>query len=269
MSRFLYVMLSVIFFSSCGKTEQTTESQTKNDVAYINYFLVDQIPHDTTSFTEGLFFYGEDLFESSGSPPELSQTKSMFGIVNQETGKIDVKVELDRNIYFGEGIIRLNDKIFQLTYKNQLCFVYDAKTYKKIKQFKFSNTEGWGLTTDGKYIIMSDGTNILTYRNPDNFQVVKTVTVTENGYVVINLNELEFINGFIYANVWLTNKIVKIDQVNGKVVGKLDLTQLYQKELSINRNATEMNGIAYNPLNKNIYITGKLWSSIYQIGFPH
>jgi glutamine cyclotransferase len=265
----VFFILSLVLLSSCVNNEKSNDSQNQNNVKYINYYLVNKLPHDSTSFTEGLFFHGSNLFESTGATADLPQTKSIFGIVDQKTGKINVKAELNKDIYFGEGIVLVSDKIFQLTYKNQLCFVYDSRTYKKTGQYKFSNLEGWGLTTNGKDIIMSDGTSNLTYRDPGDFEIIKTIPVTENGYVVNNLNELEFINGFIYANIWLTNSIVKIDPTSGQVVGKLDLTKIYQQEIITNPNAGEMNGIAYNPANSNLYITGKLWSNIYQISLSN
>jgi glutamine cyclotransferase len=145
--------------------------------------------------------------------------------------------------------------------------VYDAKTFKKLGQYTFVNKEGWGLTTDGSLIIMSDGTNMLSFVNPDNFQIVRQLSVSENGYALQNLNELEYIEGFIYANVWMTNDIVKIDPKSGQVVGKISLTGLKDGVLKINPNAQETNGIAYNPETKKVLVTGKMWPKIYEIEF--
>lgn len=234
----------------------------------ITYAVTNSFPHDTTSFTEGLVFHKGALYESTGSPTEFPVTESTIGILNIKDGKIDEKVKLDKSSYFGEGIVFLNGKLFQLTYKNQLCFVYDSSTFAKKGQFKYQNIEGWGLTTDGKYIIMSDGTHYLTYVDSENFQTIKSISVSENGYAVQSLNELEYIDGFIFANVWLTNEIVKIDPSTGNVVGKLDISILKDSVLQISPNAQETNGIAYDPDTKKIFVTGKLWPKMYELELP-
>jgi glutamine cyclotransferase len=234
----------------------------------INFSVVNQYPHDVNSFTEGLLFHDNKLFESTGAPDNLPQTRSLFGITDLKTGKIDVKAELDKNIYFGEGMVILNGKIFQLTYKNRTAFIYDVKTFKNIGTFDYTNIEGWGLTTDGKSLIMSDGTSYLTYINPTTYQVEKTLGVEENSYPLIHLNELEYIKGFIYANVYTTNSIVKIDPNTGDVVGKMDLSDLSAQSRTQNPNALEMNGIAYDSVSNKILVTGKFWPTIYEIKFP-
>jgi glutamine cyclotransferase len=226
-------------------------------------------PHDTTLFTEGLFVHDGKMYESTGSPDNIPFTKSMIGILNLKTGKLDKKIELDRNIYFGEGIVLLNNKIYQLTYQNQKGFIYDANTFQKTGEFNFANKEGWGFTTDGKKLIMSDGTPVLTFLNPDNLKPEGTLAVKENGNPVNNLNELEYINGFIYANIWLTNYIAKIDPATGNVVGKLNMNELNADAKAKYRNAQEMNGIAYDAATDKIYVTGKLWPDIYQVEFAH
>jgi glutamine cyclotransferase len=178
-------------------------------------------------------------------------------------------VEIDKKKYFGEGITFLKGKVFQLTYKTKVGFIYDATTFKKLGEFTFPSKEGWGLTTDGEHLIMSDGTNVLTYLDPHSLQVIKTIEVSENGYAKDYLNELEMINGYIYANIWTTNTIVKIDPGNGKVLGKLDLTNLATEAKEIYNGSLEMNGIAYDSALNKIYITGKLWPKIYEIKFDH
>jgi glutamine cyclotransferase len=231
----------------------------------IQFTVVKKHPHDVTSFTEGFLFQDGKLFESTGATKELPFTRSLFGIVDLKSGKIDVKAEIDKNLYFGEGILILKGKIFQLTYKNQTAFIYDAKTFKSIGQFKYTNREGWGLTTDGKSIIMSDGTSYLTYLDPDSFTVTKVLSVKESSYDLINLNELEYIDGFIYANIYTTSYIVKIDPKTGKVVGKMNLEPLLNESRTINQNSLETNGIAYDSVSKKIMVTGKLWPTIYEI----
>jgi glutamine cyclotransferase len=262
-------------FSSCSDDPTNTSTpdikQTAPPVAVanLNYSLISSYPHDINSFTEGLLFYNNDLFESTGATPDLPQTRSLFGIVDTATGKISVKAELDRNKYFGEGIAFLNGKVFQLTYTTKIGFIYDAATFKKIGQFTLPGKEGWGLTTDGKNLIMSDGTNILTYLDPTTLQVVRSMPVSENNYAKDNINELEYINGYIYANIWGTNTIVKIDPSTGKINAKLDLSALAEKAKSAYRGSLEMNGIAYNSATDKIYVTGKMWPKIYEIKFQH
>ena len=274
MNKILYVTAFFSFILVSCNTEKVEENKTEQvdaaeapKVPQLNYSIENQYPHDITSFTEGLLFQDHKLYESTGGADNLPQTKSLFGEVDLKTGKILVKAELDKTVYFGEGIVFLNGKIYQLTYKNQIAFIYDSKSFKQIGTFNYANREGWGMTTDGKYLIMSDGTSYLTYLDPTNYSVVKTLDVAENGYVVEKLNELEYIKGFIYANIWTTNTIVKIDPKTGDVVGKLDLTALAQDSKSKNPDALEMNGIAYDSLTNKILVTGKLWPNMYEIKF--
>jgi glutamine cyclotransferase len=219
----------------------------------INYTIVKKHPHDVTMFTEEY----------------LPQTRSVFGIVNLETGKVDVKGELDKEKYFGEGIVFVKDKLYQVTYTNQLGFIYDAKTFKPMGQFGYQNKQGWGLTTEGTSIIMSDGTNYLTYFDPVDFHIIKVLGITENDFALDYINELEYINGFIYANVWMKNDIVKIDPSTGEVVGKMNLSAIFDEVKRANPNSLEMNGIAYDPATDKILITGKLWPNMYEIKFDH
>jgi glutaminyl-peptide cyclotransferase len=235
----------------------------------IPYTVVAKYPHDITAYTEGLLFHEGKLYESTGAPDHLQQTYSAVGISDLKTGKFEKKIEIDKKTYFGEGMLILKNKIYQLTYQNQVGFIYDLKTYNRIGQFGYQNKEGWGLTTDGKYMIMSDGTFNLTYLDPDNQSLIKTLPVTENGYALGALNELEYIKGFIYANVWTTNRIVKINPENGEVVGELDLTSLFNQSRSRNINLNETNGIAYDSVSDKILVTGKLWPDVYEISFPH
>lgn len=238
------------------------------EIPQISFSVENQYPHDINSFTEGFLFHDGKLYESTGATENLPQTKSLFGEVDLKTGKIDVKAELDRNIYFGEGIAFLNGKVFQLTYKNQMGFIYDGKTFKNIGKFTYTNREGWGLTTDGKSLIMSDGTSYITYLDPTSFAVTKTLDVAENNYVVENINELEFIKGFIYANIWMSNIIVKIDPNTGDVVAKIDLNDLARQSKEKHPGSLEMNGIAYDSISNKIVVTGKMWPTIYEIKFP-
>ena len=264
---FLSFMVIILLYGCKGNTKWSETRAT--GLPLINYSVAGSFPHDTTLFTEGFLVYNGRLFESTGSPPELPQTKSLVGVIDLATGKIDKKIELDKTKYFGEGIAFLNNKLYQLTYKNKMGFIYDAKSFKRIDSFGYVNTEGWSLTTDGINLIMSDGTAILTFISPVNLQPVKTIMVTLNGAPLKQLNELEYIKGFIYANVWQTSDVVKIDPSSGKVVGRIDLSSLAVEAKYKNPNADVMNGIAYDSTTDRIYVTGKLWANIYQINFPH
>ncbi len=274
MNKLLLSCFTVFFLISCTENKKDSEITNKpttinNNVPTLAYTVVSRLPHDASSFTEGFLFHNQQLFESTGAPENLPETKSMFGIVNLETGKIDSKAELDRTKYFGEGIVFFGDKIYQLTYTTQIGFIYDSKTYKQIGNFRFKNKEGWGLTTDGTFIIMSDGTNNLTYLDPTTLKEVKTLSVSNAGYAEDYLNELEYINGYIYANIWTKNYLVKIDPKTGKVVGTIDLSALTIEAKSNNPNADVLNGIAYDTTSDKIYVTGKLWPNIFQLDFPH
>lgn len=224
-------------------------------------------PHDTTLFTEGLVFHNGLLYESGGAPPELPFTRSVIGVNDLVTGKFTPKIEIDKSLYFGEGIVFLNNKLYQLTYKNQKGFVYDANTFKKIDEFTYANAEGWGLTTDGKSIIMSDGTEHLIFLDPGSYKPVRMLKVSENGVVRDSLNELEYIKGFIYANIWQTSIIVKVDTTTGNIVGKLDLSAIRNEVLNRKPTIDVLNGIAYDSATGKVWVTGKLWPSVYEIDF--
>ncbi|THU39257.1 glutaminyl-peptide cyclotransferase [Niastella caeni] len=258
----LFTIISILILYSCNSTEEENgpSAPVTPAIKYkeVNYFL-----HDTTLFTEGLLVHEGQLFESTGSP-DITR-RSLIGINDLKTGNFIKKVELANKDHFGEGIVFFKDKLYQLTYKNQVGFIYDAKTYKEIGQFKNSNKEGWGFTTDGTNLIMSDGTDSLTYLNPNDLKPARKISVTENGVARDSLNELEYIRGYIYANIWLTNNIVKINPADGKVVGKLDLSQLAFKAMLLRPDCDVLNGIAYDSTTDFIYVTGKLWPHIYQI----
>lgn len=249
------------------ETPKTEEAQPP--VPLISHVVVQAHPHDMQLFTEGLLFHKGRLYESTGSPDNLPAVKSMIGITDIASGKFSSKAELDRSKYFGEGIVIVGDKLYQLTYKNQIGFIYDLNTFKQTGTFNYANAEGWGMTTNGQEIIMSDGTDVLTFLNPADLKPVKTLKVSDVGVPLTYINELEFIKGYIYANVWMTNFIVKIDPSTGNVVGRLDLSPLAYEARTKNPEADVLNGIAYNPETDQVYVTGKLWPNLYEIRFEH
>ncbi|MEO8413414.1 MAG: glutaminyl-peptide cyclotransferase [Ginsengibacter sp.] len=267
----LIAFVSASMYSCRDNSKSTGPGSTGSgqNIPLINYSVVNYYSHDTSLFTEGFLFHNGQLFESTGSPKELPHTKSLVGVTDLATGKFSKKIELDRTKYFGEGIVFLNNKLYQLTYTSQVGFIYDAISFKKTGQFKYSNAQGWSLTTDGKDLIMSDGTSNLTFINPGTLQPVRILPVTGNGTPQDGLNELEYIKGFIYANVWMSNYIVKINPADGKIFGRLDLSSLTFEARNKNPSADVLNGIAYDSLADKVYVTGKMWTNIYQINFAH
>jgi glutamine cyclotransferase len=235
----------------------------------INYAVVKYHDHDTSLFTEGFLFHDGKLYESTGSPEQQTDLRSMIGVTDLNTGKFEKKLELDRSKYFGEGIVFFGDKLYQLTYKNRLGFIYDAKTFRQKGTFSYDNPEGWSLTTDGKSLIMSDGTPTLTYLDPVNLKPTRHLAVTLDGNPQDSLNELEYIRGYIYANIWVSPYIVKIDPADGKVVGRLDMGSVLADAKNRNPKADVLNGIAYDSTTDRIFVTGKQWPNIYEISFAH
>lgn len=268
MTRLILTILIAFLIIGCNNNS-SSENRTIDGITLIEYSLKKTYPHSIDYYTEGFLFHDNKLFESTGSPENYPNTKSVIGIVDLKTGKIDVKVAIDRNKYFGEGILFFNNKLYQLTYKNQLGFIYDSQDFKQIGTFNYSNKEGWGMTTDGSSIIISDGTSFLSYWDPESLNEVKKLSITYNGSSALYANELEYINGFIYANIWTTNYIAKIDPTGGEIVGLIDLTSLFVKAKIENPQSEATNGIAYDSKKDKVYVTGKFWPYIFEIKFQH
>jgi len=273
MNKFLIpILLFFALFTACknssGSSENSgsiAEPEVNNDPPAITYTILNATPHDKNSYTEGFLMYDGKLFESSGAPQEFENTRSIVGIVDPATGNIAVKAELDRKTYFGEGITILHYKLYQLTWTNKKGFIYDLKTFKKIGEFSFPSKEGWGMTTDGSSLIMSDGSSNLTFLDPVTFKTNRIVGITDNNGPVGNINELEFVNGNILANIYQTPYIIRINPSTGKVIGKADFSNLVKEVKSKNPDVDYMNGIAYDSVKNKIYITGKLWPNIYEV----
>jgi glutamine cyclotransferase len=227
----------------------------------ISYSVLNTFPHDTSSFTEGLLIYKGELYESTG---EKGQSRLMK--IDLKTGKRLMSVDLDKK-YFGEGIVIVNDTIYMLTYQDRVGFMYSVKDFKKLGEFTFSSPEGWGMTCNGKEIIASDGSSNLYYYQPGTFRLLRTQSITEAGSLSFNINELEYIDGYIYANQWQQPYIFKIDATTGQIVGKIDLGQLTSRIKSSYPFADVLNGIAYDDSTKKIYITGKRWPELYEVQF--
>lgn len=259
MSVALFFLMAMVISSlpSCDIRKATDVSS--GDSLELKYTVVKTIPHNTKAFTEGLVMYGTKLLESTGL-----NNQSWIAEVNESSGEHDKKVTLPGQ-YFGEGITVLNKKIYQLTYQEKVGFVYDASSYNRVGEFDYA-TEGWGLTHNGRHLIMSDGTHKLYFLDTTTLKVVRTLPVSDHsGAKVKNLNELEFISGFIFANVHETSSIVKIDPASGKVAGRLDLSALVNETKRMYSDASELNGIAHDPDANTLLVTGKFWPKAYFI----
>jgi glutaminyl-peptide cyclotransferase len=251
------ILAITMLFASCGE-KKTSDSETPVDTLALSYTILKTLPHHTDAFTEGLTIYNNKVFESTGQ-----NGKSWIAEVDPSSGAHDKKVILEDR-YFGEGMTILNNKIYYLTWQTKVGFVYDAKTYKQVGEFNYDN-EGWGLTHNGKELIMSAGTEKLYFLDTASLVTSRTLTVTYQGEKLKNLNELEYIDGYIFANVYETSWIVKIDPVTGKVVGRLDLSAITDEIKRMYSNIQELNGIAYDKNSRALLITGKYWPKAYLI----
>ncbi|MFA9409318.1 MAG: glutaminyl-peptide cyclotransferase [Candidatus Dadabacteria bacterium] len=229
---------------------------TSNSVVY-GYKIINTYPHDTESFTQGLIIDNGFLYESTGL-----NGRSSIKIVYLETGKA-IKSHKLADKYFGEGITIVDDKIIQLTWRSKKGFVYDKDSLKLLRTFSYQ-TQGWGITYDGKYLILSDGSNILYFMDPKSFVVVGKLEVYDDNGEVSKLNELEYINGEIYANIWGKDLIARINPKTGFVSSWIELDGLLSKE-DKKKGVDVLNGIAFNPQNGTLLVTGKLWPKIFEI----
>jgi glutamine cyclotransferase len=221
------------------------------------YQIVNIWPHDSNAFTQGLILTDGKLLESTGQ-----EGRSSLRSVDLETGKVLKKVDVPVP-YFAEGIALLNGKIYQLTWQHQLGFIYDAQSFEKVGEFNYQG-EGWGLTTDGQSLILSDGSNRIRFLDPNSFRVTRTITVLDNKTPVNELNELEYVQGSIYANIWHDDRIAIIDPQSGRVTSWLDLTGLIP-EGELHDDEAVLNGIAYDQKNDKLFVTGKLWPRLFEI----
>ena len=235
-----------------------------NIPAAIAYDIVNEYPHDPTAFTEGLEYKDGFLYESTGQYGASDVRK-----VELKTGKVLVSKTMDAQ-YFGEGLTILDGKIYQLTYREGKGFVYDLATLKEERSFPITTAEGWGMTNNGQLLIFDDGTNVLHYVDPKTYKEIKQLAVTDEHGPVNELNEPEMIHGFIYANVWQTDYLLKIDTTTGHVVGRADLGTLRQRagipQPTGRKNGPDvLNGIAYDAANNRIFITGKNWPKLFEV----
>ncbi len=223
----------------------------------LDYEILATLPHDPTCYTQGLVIAEGVFYESCGLYGQSSLRK-----VDPISGVVQAETDLDPN-FFAEGLVLLEGKLYQLTWQENTGFIYDANSLERLGTFHYQ-TQGWGLTTDGSALILSDGTNMLYWIDPGTMQVVRQVNVTYQGQPVEYLNELETINGTIFANIYLTNSIVAINPADGTVVSLIDLTGL-RPEQNLANQGEVLNGISYDQLNDKLYVTGKNWASLYEI----
>ncbi len=266
LSRFLLLLLALCLGGGCsgGKTganAQINPPATAVPVAQMGapewkWDVLGAFPHDTRAFTEGLLWHEGKLYESTGLEGQSSLRR-----VDLQSGTVEKKLNLPSNL-FGEGLSWVGGKFYQLTWQTKLGFVYDDN-FKLLSKFSYTD-EGWGLTTDGNALIQSDGTDTLTWRDPKNFAALRQVKVTWDGQPQRNLNELEWIGGKVWANIWQQDQIVVINPTTGKVEAYLNLSTIIPDS---ERGSADnvLNGIAYDPANQRLFVTGKNWPKLYWI----
>jgi glutamine cyclotransferase len=273
MRQLIGIALLTAFFvgAACDGGAGTQTSATNNNAPLANvnaareaaavpvygYEVVNTFPHDAQAFTQGLIFQDGVLVESTGL-----ERRSTLRRVELQTGKVIQKVDV-QGYYFAEGMTLFNGKIYQLTWKGEKGFVYDPKTFDKTGEFKYTG-EGWGLTHDADSLILSDGSDQIRFIDPNTDQVKRTIKVTDAGRPVEEINELEYVRGEIYANVWHDNRVARIDPRDGHVTGWIDLSGLL-KPGDVTDEEAVLNGIAYDEQGDRLFVTGKLWPKLFEI----
>lgn len=236
----------------CGQGAATQQ------MAQLHAQVIQTYPHDRNAFTQGLVLTNGKLFESTGL-----EGRSSLREVEIATGRVVRSIDIAAPI-FAEGLALSGNKLYQLTWKQGKTFVYDRDTFKKTGELTYKG-EGWGLCNDGSSLVMSDGSDALTFRKPSDFSVARTLPVTMDGRPVLNLNELECVDNLIYANVWMTDTIVRIDAKSGHVLASIDAANLLQPSERVGTDV--LNGIAYDPADQTFLITGKLWPKMFRVRF--
>ena len=227
------------------------------EVLSASYQVVNSYPHDRQAFTQGLVFYKGELYESTGLNGQSTVRR-----VELVTGKVLQRIDLPSQ-YFGEGLALLNDQLFQLTWQNNTGFVYDRATLKQLRTFEYP-MQGWGITHDGQRLMISDGTATIRFYDPTTLTETGQIQVTQAGRPIVMLNELEYVGGEIYANIWQTNLIARIEPTTGHVVGWIDLSGLLKPE-DMQQPVDVLNGIAYDAEADRLFVTGKLWPKLFEI----
>lgn len=268
-----FFLFSAIIIWSCNNNEEkqaetepasTTSANAVPAPAQISYSVLNVYPHDTAAFTQGLIYYNNHLYEGTGQKKASTVRK-----VDYKTGAILQKASIDPSL-FGEGITIIKDTLYQLTWQDHVILVYSLKDFKLIRK-AYWNSEGWGITHDNTNLIISDGTDKLYFVRPADMKLMKIVSVAGNMGPVNNLNELEYINGYIYANQWETDNILKIDPSSGFITGIMDFSNALKKFAGINydketqEEGAVLNGIAWDSAGNRLFITGKLWPKLLEV----
>ena len=250
----LLALTGVFFIYHYSNLEPSANS---NVIPVYTYKVVNTYPHDRSAFTEGLVFEDGVLYEGTGL-----RGYSNLRRVKLETGEILQIRELSSQ-FFGEGVTLYGNKIIQLTWQSHIGFIYDKHSFKLVQEFNYPD-EGWGITHDGKHLIMSDGTATLHFLDPETFEEISQIEVSANNTPVTRINELEYIQGEIYANIWQTERIARIDPLTGQVIGWIDLKGILSPE-DDSETVDVLNGIAYDPKNSRLFVTGKFWPKLFEI----
>ncbi|MFO7569638.1 MAG: glutaminyl-peptide cyclotransferase [Smithellaceae bacterium] len=229
----------------------------KTRVLITRISVLNQYDHDRQAFTQGFVYHNGHLYESTGLYGKSTLSETQFS-----SGEVLRRHQLPPE-YFAEGIAIFENRIYQLTYQNEMGFIYDLETFKIRGRFSYRG-EGWGLTTDGKHLVMSNGSSTLTFHEPDTFKIVRSIQVKDGETHIEQLNEMAFVEGEIWANIFMEDVIVRISPKTGKVTGWIDLSVLYSY-LPKNTQVDVLNGIAYDPQAKRIFVTGKFWPKIFEI----
>jgi glutaminyl-peptide cyclotransferase len=263
------LLAMILLMASCGNSPAPANVNVSNAkasnpaVPVYSYNIEKTYPHDPTAFTQGLAFHNGVIYEGTGGKGD-DPFKSSLRKVELETGKVLMKHDLAPE-YFGEGITVHNDRVYQLTWKERTAFQYNLSDFAPQKEFRYPG-DGWGLTDDGSLLYMSDGTHVLRVLDPETFQLKRTIVVNdEKGNPLMQLNELEWVKGEIWANVWQTPWIMRIDPATGKLLGKVDLSPTVEEETKQNPKADVLNGIAYDEAADRLFVTGKMWRRLFEI----
>ena len=265
--RLSLVLVLALFTIQCqpgtnsNSSNKTTEAPASGPTPKYGYQIVNIFPHDSNAFTQGLILMDGKLVESTGQEGFSSLRR-----VELESGRVLKKVDVPVP-YFAEGLTALNGKLYQLTWQHNIGFIYDAQTFDRLGEFNYQG-EGWGLTTDGQSLILSDGTPQIRFIDPAGFRVTRRITVTDGSAPIRELNELEYVNGEIYANVWHENRIAAIDPQSGHVKAWIDLTGL-MPDGELQDPEAVLNGIAYDQASDKLIVTGKLWPRVFEIKVKH
>jgi glutamine cyclotransferase len=266
----LSLCITIITFAACNEEVKEEPAEDVKPVvvqdapAVIPVTLVNMYPHNTTAYTEGLQYVDGVMYESTGH-----YGRSFLYKYEPTTGKVIKEVKLD-NKFFGEGMTVLGDKIYMLTYREKTGLIFDKNTLQQIGTFSYPNAEGWGMTNNDTNLVYSEGTAYIYFMNPSTFEVIRKIEVRDNYGIVSNINELEYINGYIYANQYETEFILKIDPNTGKVVGQADLRHI-RKQAGIPPNTHAegqpevLNGIAYDKEKNRVFVTGKNWPLLLEV----